>query len=64
MEIVIQVFIRFLHTDVFSFLGFFFFFFFFCINAPDISFRLPATSRWFEHILSYIEKTCLGEKVI
>ena len=61
MEIVIQVFIRFLHTDVFSFLGFFFFF---CINAPDISFRLPATSRWFEHILSYIEKTCLGEKVI
>ena len=63
MEIVIQVFIRFLHTDVFPFLGFFFFFFF-CINAPDISFRLPATSRWFEHILSYIEKTCLGEKVI
>ena len=62
MEIVIQVFIRFLHTDVFPFLGFFFFFF--CINAPDISFRLPATSRWFEHILSYIEKTCLGEKVI
>ena len=60
MEIVIQVFIRFLHTDVFPFLGFFFF----CINAPDISFRLPATSRWFEHILSYIEKTSLGEKVI
>ena len=28
MEIVIQVLIRFLHTVVFSFLGFFFFFFF------------------------------------
>ena len=63
MEIVIQVFIRFLHTDVFPFLGFFLVFFF-CINAPDISFRLPATSRWFEYKLSYIEKTCLGEKVI
>ena len=34
MEIVIQVFIRFLHTDVFSFLGFFLFFFVFVSMHP------------------------------
>ena len=34
MEIVIQVFIRFLHTDVFPFLGFFFVFFVFVSMHP------------------------------